>query len=148
MKLVLISDKSYREGVNNIGDIVSWHDSDVELGPAYSSFEIVTVKDVSVADFIAKANLVLPEVKTASRLNAPQNEWTIEEPEQVSVFSDNGEWRVVETRKKYPLRLDLSKKESLDSTSIKEALLPTVKDGNEKTITINQATKTEIVGVK
>lgn len=43
VNIICISPATYRDGVNNVGDVVAVHDDDRALGPAYDSFWIVNV---------------------------------------------------------------------------------------------------------
>lgn len=50
-QIVCIADGTYREGLNEIGDIVSIHEDDVNLsGKAYSTFKVLTVTDLEAEE--------------------------------------------------------------------------------------------------
>jgi len=42
-KIVCIAGATYREGINNIGDIISMYSDNVELGDSYSTFEVIEI---------------------------------------------------------------------------------------------------------
>ena len=62
-QLVLISAGTYRENLNEIGDIVSIHDDDVLLsGPGYDSFEVLQITGLQAEEI--RAELALLEEST------------------------------------------------------------------------------------
>jgi hypothetical protein len=48
-KVVIIDTGTYRKDINNIGDIVSIHDDNVDLsGPGYDNFKIIDIPGMPV----------------------------------------------------------------------------------------------------
>lgn len=51
IQIVCIAEGTHRENINEIGDIVSMHESDVDLtGIAYSTFEVIEI-DMTMEEF-------------------------------------------------------------------------------------------------
>ena len=51
IQIVCIAEGTYRENINELGDIVSMHEENVDLiGNAYSTFEIIEV-DMTMEEF-------------------------------------------------------------------------------------------------
>ena len=54
-KIVCISEDTYHEGLNNLGDIVEIQDDDVELtGIGYDVFKIINIPGIRAADIHKK----------------------------------------------------------------------------------------------
>ena len=53
-QIVCIAKGTYREGINELGDIVSIHNDDVDLsGNAYSTFEVLQITDLEAEEIQA-----------------------------------------------------------------------------------------------
>ena len=138
MKLILISEQTHRPGIDNIGDINSWCESDVVLGPAYDGFDVIEIKELTVADFIEKMNAMAPETRTVSRINVPQNEWAFEPPEQKEVYKDGEQWKEISEMPKYAMILDKAEIGNLTGASDKEAKLTVLETAMIPNVKSNQ----------
>ena len=61
--IVCIAPGTYREGLNNLGDIVDIFDDDIVLGPACKTFEIIHVVGMTKAEVLVELGLSVPEVE-------------------------------------------------------------------------------------
>ena len=67
-KIICISNGTYREGINNIGDIVDIVDDDVELGPSYDTFNVIEVKASDGVISAAYIKEVLNAIAASNRI--------------------------------------------------------------------------------
>jgi len=100
-KLVLITEKQYREGANEVGDIIGeFDDNHPFTKEELESFDIVTVQETK-----EELNIKKPTVKQISR--AKTTEWTDEEPERKNVWQDKDEsWKEIVKDPKYKTRYE------------------------------------------
>ena len=150
MKLILISEQTHRPGIDNVGDINSWCESDVVLGPAYDGFDVIEIKELTVAEFIDKMKTLIPEVRNIVRLDVPQGEWTFETPEEKRVYKDGEQWKEISEKPKYMVNLDKKDIGALTDTSDKQskltaletAIVPNItSDKNQTVINVYQGEK-------
>lgn len=101
-KIVCISDKTFIEGLNNIGDIVSIHDDDVELsGEAYAAFKVIEIPGIKSIDIQTKLNMLIPPIQIAYKSIAVKDTWCLAPPDQQEVWDDDGIWKVLNIKPKY-----------------------------------------------
>jgi len=100
-QLVLITEKQYREGVNEIGDIIGEFSDDQKFtSTELADFEIIKVEDTKDA-----IDLVKPQNKTIYR--GKSLDWTDEEPERKNVWQDKDEsWKEIVKDPKYKTRYE------------------------------------------
>jgi hypothetical protein len=144
--IVCIAEGTYREGLNNIGDIVSIHDGDVALtGSAYDAFKIIQVDGVTAEELQTKFGSLQPEQATAFKADTEAGIWGLKRPEEKQVWNDGGVWKELATRPKYGINLSMvdakattdlmdSEKTALTKTMTLESLAVV----NLKTIAENQ----------
>lgn len=84
IRLLLISEKTYRPGVANIGDIVGIFEGEHEFSPAeYASFDILTIQGVSKLEAENYLSSLLPptsgliEDEIADRYNQPKYKFRV-----------------------------------------------------------------------
>lgn len=107
-QIVLIAAGTYREGINNMGDIVAIHDDDVILtGKGYEGFGIVAVKGMTGQEVWAKIQSLEPPVKTAFRTKVAAETWTLDRFEEKQVWQDGDTWRDLAKVPKYQFNLAL-----------------------------------------
>jgi len=139
-QIVMIGEGTLRVGLNDIGDVVAIHDDDVELGPAYSTFQVLvvpgTAKEVS-----ALINSQMPEIKLVFRSMAGAGEWTDQRPEEKEVWSDNGTWR--EIAKRPTCQANIAVKEELAN-----ALADTALAGSSKLSLVRAAVTSNVATSK
>ena len=106
-QLLLISEKTYREGLNEIGDIVGvFDDSHVFSEKEHEYFTIQKVKDTK-----EDINSKYPKIKRLTR--AKTTDWTDEQPEEKTVWQKDTEpFKDLVVNPKYPLRFDTEVKEN------------------------------------
>jgi|WetSurSiteA1Bulk_404760.scaffolds.fasta_scaffold129322_1 hypothetical protein len=128
-QIVCIAQGTYREGLNNIGDIVSIHDDDVGLtGKAYDSFKIIQVDGVTASELQVKFGSLQPEQAVAFRTDKDAGVWGLTRPEEKQVWNDNGVWKELAKRPKYGTNLSSVDEASLvDTGKGMEALTPLTK---------------------
>ena len=69
MKIVCINTGTFNKGINEINDIVSFYDSDVELnGSGYKGFKIIEVEGQTIDEFKKIINLKQPEKATEGEM--------------------------------------------------------------------------------
>jgi hypothetical protein len=145
-QIVCIAEGTYREGINNLGDIVSIHDDDVKLtGSGYDAFKIIQVDGVTAKELQEKFGALQPQIQTAYKTPDPADTWGLTRPEEKQVWNDNGVWKDLAVRPKYGINLasidakataDLvdAEKTALTKTTTLESLAVV----NLKTIAVNQ----------
>jgi hypothetical protein len=104
-KLVLIDNGTYVNGVNNVGDLVSVHNDDVELsGPGYATFKIVSI-DGTADNVLKNLASILPKVEIVYKSDTEAGKWTFDRPTEKKVWNDNGIWRDIKVEPKYTINL-------------------------------------------
>lgn len=70
-KIVCIDTGIFKSDINNIGDVVSIHDDDVDLsGGAYDTFKIIIIKGITAAEIQVKFNsLITKEIVSKYPIN-------------------------------------------------------------------------------
>lgn len=146
--LVLIAKGTYKEGVNNIGDIVSVHDDGrVSGGVGYENFKVVNIPGTA-KEVLDRLNAELPQTKMCFRTKQDAGVWGDEPPEEAEFWLDGKVWKKIEVRPKYQLNLlvDETLENSLkDAVLTKESKLALTADAvkaNVKKISANQAVTT------
>jgi len=104
----LVSDKAY------LKDVVSIHDENVNLGPAYALFVIAHVPEYTAQQVLNVFDGIKEEVNDAYKTSAEANTWSFVEPERVKVWDDDGTWRFVEEKPKYRMNLPTTLQELAD----------------------------------
>ena len=107
MKLALINANTYKEGVNEIGDVVGrFSDDHTFTLKEHMNFDIIEVSDTK-----EDIQAIIPEVKPIFR--AKTTEWTDERPEEKRVWVDpkDGLEKEVVNAPKYQLKYDTVTKE-------------------------------------
>lgn len=111
-KLLLINDKTYKENVNEIGDIVGVFDDD----HVFSDTEKTVFDIIKVTETKTVIDIKIPETKRLTR--AGTIEWTDEEPERKEVWKDiDGKFKDIVIDPKYLLRYASDTKEIKESYS-------------------------------
>ena len=82
MRLALINENTYKEGLNEIGDVVGVF-ADTHT---FTAKELVAFDIVDVTDSEAEIQAAIPEVKAVFK--AKTTEWTDERPEEKRVWTD------------------------------------------------------------
>jgi hypothetical protein len=107
-QIVLIDKGTLREGINEVGDVVSIHDDNVYLDPrSYGGFKVVNAPGTK-EEVEARLASSLPQTKRVFRSSTPAGEWGDTPPEEAEVWNDNGTWRKVEKRPKYQINLPVT----------------------------------------
>ena len=121
-KIVCIDKETAKEGICDVGDIVSIHDDNVDLsGPGYSNVKIVSVSGVTALDVRKFLNAKIPQVKTAHRLPVT-GKWCFMEEKQV--WKDaSGKWYDLVNRPKYALSLKNLTTDDINNLSSKSISL-------------------------
>lgn len=112
-KIILVSEKTAREGRTFIGDYIDCVDDHVQVTGNLN--DIITV-DLTEAEVKAAIESMLPERKVAFRLQVPSGNWTFDEPENKEVWNDNGTWREIADRPKYNVNFDKTTLASVTGT--------------------------------
>lgn len=113
IKLVLISERNLQP-TSNVGDIVDVHDGDVELGPAYDTYDILEVDGFNNAEeFRQVLSSTEPERRTVHKSSAPIGEWSLDEPERKQVWKDGGLWKEIKKLSKHTYCVDSTLKSFL-----------------------------------
>lgn len=130
-KIVLIKTAIERSFV---GDITAIHESNVELGPAYDLFDVISIPEYTGTQV---SNLIDSQKKTVRmiyRTTVAANEWSNIEPESERAWNDNGTWRFARRKPKYRVNLLLSEQDKIDlqdpgvSGAAKAAIINTATD--------------------
>ena len=103
-QVVLIDKDTVREG-QEIGDIVSIHDDDVELtGTGYQGFKIIRVKGYTAEQLKKIIGVKVPKRDTAFNLSVG-GKWTRERPQEKEVWQNpkDDKWYWLEKRPKFQL---------------------------------------------
>jgi hypothetical protein len=145
-QIVVIAAGTYREGLNNIGDVVSIHDDNVALtGSGYDAFKIIQVDGVTAEELQKKFGALQPEQATAFRTGQNAGIWGLTRPEEKHVWNDNGVWKELATMPKYGVNLaSVDAKATADlvdaekTALTKTATLESLAVVNLKTIEANQ----------
>lgn len=106
---IVLIDKGTKRPTNNVNDIVDIYDDDVELGPAYSSFKILSMPGIPKSEILMVLNAARPAVRQAFKTTATAGEWSLEEPEQVTVWQDGETWKRLFVKPKYLINIDTGK---------------------------------------
>lgn len=107
--IVLIAEGTYREGLNNIGDVVEvQEDGIITGGVGYANFTVINIPGTK-AEVEALLNAKIPEQKRCFRSKANADEWSDEPPEEAEFWNDNGTWRKIEVRPKYQINVTVDK---------------------------------------
>ncbi len=101
-QLLLINDKTYRENVNEIGDVVGVFEDTHEFSDTEKNkFEIMPIEGVTRKEVVEKLDGNFPE--TSPVWKAEVTEWSFNRPEEKYIWKDNkGEWCWLEETHKYP----------------------------------------------
>lgn len=102
--IISIAIGTYRPGINKIGDIVDV----LEDGKFKdNSFTIQRVQGMSVEEVKAELNKRVPEKNTCFRLDASQNTWTFDRPEEKQVWQDpiDSKWKDLKVDPKYSVSM-------------------------------------------
>jgi len=106
-KIVCIDTGTTRQGTADIGDVVSIHEDDVELGSGYDNFKIIDIPGVSTQEVREKIENNFPEVRLAFKKG---NELSFDtdvlqiSTEKVWRHPISGKWMKVKNMK-YPISL-------------------------------------------
>lgn len=103
-QIVMIGDGTLKSGLSYLGDVVDIYDDNVILGPAYSTFRVLTVPGTA-KDVRTLINSKIPEIKTVFKSKAGAGEWTDVPPEEAEAWNDNGTWRKVERRPTHQINI-------------------------------------------
>jgi hypothetical protein len=147
MQVVYITEDSHILGINNIGDIVSWHEDDVKLGPAYSAFGILKIGEVTVADFIGKLQSKIPIVKEVIKLPeaAPKDGWVfVDEAEVAKVYQDGNDWKRLDELPTYLAKLNIRDISKITDASGKAGKLSALEGALESTVKLSSKNKTVV----
>jgi len=110
--IVSIDTGTFNEAQNKISDIVSIHDDKVILGPAYDTFKITHISDMTAKEIETVFNTLTSEKDVAYK--AEKTEWTFESPEVKEVWRDSaGDWKFIENKPKYSFTLSSLTNEDL-----------------------------------
>jgi len=100
-KLALITAKQYKEGINEVGDIIASFSDDHKFTPTeLEEFNIITIDD--------SKEIVENIVPSSKNINRSKTlDWTEEEPERKNVWQDKDEsWKEVVKDPKYKTRYE------------------------------------------
>jgi len=120
--IVLIAEGTYREGLNNIGDVVEvQEDGIITGGVGYANFTVINIPGTK-AEVEAILNSKIPAQKRCFRTNTAAGVWGDEPPEEAEFWFDTTtrEWKKIESYPKYPRRLILTQEAE---NAIKDAAL-------------------------
>ena len=107
-KIVCIAEGTVREGICEVGDVVSIHDDNVELtGSGYTNFTIIEMPGLTATQVRESFNKIQPEEAEAYRSEAAADEWTLDRPEEKQVWKDPADtkWKFLEAPPKYKLTM-------------------------------------------
>jgi len=105
--VVLIAEGTYKEGINNIGDVVEiQEDGIIGGGVGYANFTVINIPGTK-AEVEALLNAKIPEQKRCFRSKANADEWSDEPPEEAEFWNDNGTWRKIEVSPKFQRNVSL-----------------------------------------
>lgn len=100
-KIALITEKQYRPGINEVGDIVGVFNDD----HSFTAKELADFNIVQVELDKATVELIPPQVKTVFK--SATTEWTDIEPDTKRTWRDSsGNWNEIVKDPKYKLRYD------------------------------------------
>jgi len=101
-QLLLISNKTYREGLNEIGDIVGrFNDTHVFSSTEQEVFEIMQIKGVTEEELDERLSALRPEKESAWK--SETTEWCFDQPEEKELWKNaKDEWCYLEEEEKYP----------------------------------------------
>ena len=137
-RIVCIANGTKRDS-NNLGDVVSIHDDDVELGPSYNAFKIIEVPEISADEVRAKLQAQMPKVE----LRPVDGKELSEGSETKEMWLDGEKWRLVEDSPKYPMNLTLSKVEEDKLLDSKEGRIPLLE--TKVVATVKEKNQTEFI---
>lgn len=142
-QVVLIAEGTYKEGINNIGDVVGIHeDGTIGGGIGYATFKVLQVPGTK-AEIEALLNSRLPIIKRCFRMSAA-NEWQKKPPEEAEFWQDGTDWKKIETRPKYQINIACDSKLEADladskiSNLSKQTLIDAAATSNLKALPENQ----------
>lgn len=150
-QIVLIDTGTYKPGINNIDDIVSIHDDNVELGPASELFSILFVGGLTAVEINAITQAKVPEIEYAFRSADPINLWTLTPPQEKLVWKSGTDWFGLEEKPKYNTTLTaLTAQDVVDLADnlVSKINKETILNKCEENISKNVANQTEVVELK
>lgn len=128
-QVVLIDTGTYKDGINNIGDVVAIHeDGIIGGGVGYATFKVITIPGTK-AEIDALLNAKLPIIKSL---------------EDGDYWQDGEDWKKIEEYPKYAVNiacddeLEASLKDSEISNLSKQTLVGAVATSNLKAMSENQ----------
>ena len=119
-QIVYIDEGTYREGINEIGDIVTVHDDDVKLsGAGYENFGILKVHDYTSEQVRKLIAAKIPE-RNVAFYSSIGEKWTFERPQEKQVWkNEKGLWCFIEKEPKYRLTISALSSEDINALSSK-----------------------------
>ena len=138
-KIILIAQGTVRPGICEIGDIVSIHDDDVELGSAYNTFTVLSFPGLAEKQTLESFTKLKPEQSKAYKTKAESDKWSLEIPQEKQVWKNkDGLWMFLEMKPKYDFSL------SSLSTGAKTELEDDKVDTSVRLLTLESQVKEKI----
>lgn len=145
--LILIDEGTYKEGINNIGDVVEiYNNPALPSGVGYENFKCVEIPYMTAEQVRDVFTNKMPEMKRAWKSKAKADEWGFDQPEEAEFWKDGDDWKQIVDSPKY--QINVSDVKTIESS------LTAAKDLTERTsaildnITANVATDTDNQTIK
>lgn len=105
--LIMIDSKTYKEGTNNIGDVVEIYSNDAApSGIGYESFNCIEIPDMTADQVRTVLQEQLPITKRAYKSSANADTWSFDAPTEAEFWQDGDDWKQITSQPKYQFRIN------------------------------------------